>query len=167
MEQKGLEILQMLEGKDETGTSRAVCNVSIRKAVSETEWETAEEKSTLEAVVSVCVTVVWVAVDLEFEDRLDLDYLQMAQVCQDYAEMTRVGVQDEVMPLELVLTLVPAGNYDYVLIGRNGLWSYMPDRADGYCHVIRFIFLKEQCGIYELMEDSVEQMIAEVVSDID
>ncbi len=167
MEQKGLEVLQMLEGKDETGAARAVCNVSIRKAVSGKEWETIEEKNTMEAVVSVYMTEVWLAVDLEFEDRLDLDYLQMAQVCQEYAKMTRVGKQDGMMPVGLVLTLVPAGNYDYVLIGRNGLWSYMPDRADGYCHVIRFIFLKEQCGIYELMEDSVEQMIAEVVSDID
>ena len=167
MEQKGLEILQMLEGIDETGAAKAVCNVSIRKAVAETEWETITEKNTTAAVVSVYVTDVWLAVDLEFEDQLDLDYLQMAEVCQEYAEMTRVGVQGEVIPLELVLTLVPAGNYDYVLIGRNGFWSYMPDRADGYCRVIRFIFLKEQCGIYELMEDRVEQMITEVVSDID
>ena len=160
MEQKSLEILQMLEGRDETGAARAVCNVSIRKAVSETEWETVEEKSTLEAVVSVCVTSVWVAVDLEFEDRLDLDYLQMAQVCQEYAKMTRVGKQDEMMPVGLVLTMAPTGDYDYVLIGRNGFWSLMPERADGYCHMIRFIFLKEQCGIFELTENSVEQMIA-------
>ena len=56
----------MLEGKDETGATRAVCNVSIRKAVSETEWETVEEKSTLEAMVSICVTAAWVVVDLGF-----------------------------------------------------------------------------------------------------
>ena len=166
MEQKGLEILQMLEGRDETGAARAVCNVSIRKAVSETEWETVEEKSTLEAVVSVCVTAVWVAVDLEFEDRLDYDYLQMAQVCMDYSDMVRVGDADNGQA-DLVLALSPIGEYDYALIGRNGFWSLMPERADGYCHMIRFIFLKEQCGIFELTENSVEQMIAEVASGID
>ena len=113
MEQKGLGILQMLEGKDESGAARAVCNVSIRKAVSETEWETVEEKSTLEAVVLVCVTAVWVAVDLEFEDRLDYDYLQMAQVCMDYADIVRVREADGELA-DLVLALTPIGEYDYI-----------------------------------------------------
>lgn len=166
MEQKSLEILQMLEGKDETGVARAVCNLNIQQW-NGAEWVTITEKNTRDAVVSVYVTDVWVAVDLEFEGRLDFDYLQMAQVCQEYAEMTRVGEQDKMLPVGLVLTLAPIGDYDYVLIGRNGFWSFMPDRAEGYCRVIRFIFPKGQCGIYELMENSVEQMIKEAVSDLD
>ncbi len=166
MEQKGLEILRMLEGRDETGAAKAICNVSIQKW-NGTDWETIAERNTMGAVVWVYVTDVWLAVDLEFEDRLDWDYLQMAQVCQEYAEMTRVGRLDEVMPAGMVLTLASIGDYDYVFIGRNGFWSFMPDRAEGYCRVIRFVFLKEQCGIYELMESSVEQMIKEAVSDID
>ena len=166
MEQKGLEILQMLEGKDETGASRAVCNVSIRKAVSETEWETISEKNTMDAVVSVYATDVWLAVDLEFEDRLDYDYLQMAQVCMDYLDMVRVGEADNGQA-DLVLALTPIGEYDFVLVGRNGFWSFMPERPDGYCNTIRFIFPREQVGMYELSESGVEQMIAEVASGID
>lgn len=166
MEQKSLEILQMLEGRDETGAARAVCHLSIQQW-NGAEWVTITEKNTRDAVVSVYVTDVWLAVDLEFEDRLDLDYLQMAEVCQEYAEMTRSGEQDEAILVGLVLTMAPTGDYDYVLIGRNGFWSFMPERADGYCHVLRFIFPKEHCGIYELTENSVEQMITEVVSDID
>lgn len=165
MEQKRLEILQMLEGKDEAGAARAVCNVSIRKAVSETEWENVEEKSTLEAVVSVCVTAVWVAVNLEFEDRLDYDYLQMAQVCMDYSDMVRVGEADNGQA-DLVLALTPIGEYDYVLIGRNGFWSFMPERPDGYCNTIRFIFPREQVGMYELSESGVEQMVAEAEKEV-
>ena len=165
MEQKGLEILQMMEGKDETGAARAVCNVSIRKAVSETEWETVEEKSTLEALVSVCVTDVWVVVDLEFEDRLDYDYLQMAQVCMDYADMVRVGETDKELA-DLVLAITPIGEYDYVLIGRNGFWSFMPERPEGYCNTIRFIFPREQVGMYEILESGVEQMVTEAEKEV-
>ena len=142
MEQRGLEILQMLEGRDDTGAARAVCNLSIQQW-NGAEWITITEKNTRDAVVSVYMTEVWLAMDLEFEDRLDYDYLQMAQVCQEYVKMTKVGKKDEMMPVGLVLTLAPIGDYDYVLIGRNGFWSYMPERADGYCHVLRFIFSKE------------------------
>ena len=165
MEQKGLEILRMLEGRDETGAAKAVCNLSIQQWNGK-EWETVMEKGTLDAVVLVYVTDVWLAVDLKFEDRLDLDYLQMAEVCQEYAEMTRAGEQDEAILVGLVLTMAPTGDYDYVLIGRNGFWSFMPERPDGYCNTIRFIFPREQVGMYELSESGVEQMVAETEKEV-
>lgn len=127
MEQKGLELVQMLEGKDESGAARAVCNVSIRKVASDTEWELVEEKNTLDAVVSVCAAGVWIVVDLKFEDRLDYDYLQIAQVCMQYADMARAGDNDDELQVDLLLSMTPIGEYDYLFIGSNGFWSFMPD----------------------------------------
>lgn len=164
MEQKGLEILQMLEGRDETGAVRAICNLSIQQWSGE-EWVTIAERNTVGAFVSVYATNVWLAVDLEFEDRLDFDYLQMAQVCMDYSDMVRVGEADNGQA-DLMLALTPIGEYDYVLIGRNGFWSFMPERPDGYCNTIRFIIPREQVGMYELSESGVEQMVAEAEKEI-
>ena len=46
MEQKSLEILQMLEGRDETGAARAVCHLSIQQW-NGAAWVTITEKNTV------------------------------------------------------------------------------------------------------------------------
>ena len=82
-----------------------------------------------------------------------------------YADMVRVGDGDEELA-DLVLALTPIGDYDYILIGRNGFWSFMPERLEGDCNTIRYIFPREQVGMYELSESGVEQISAEAAKQV-
>ena len=40
-------------------------------------------------------------------------------------------------------------------------WNFQPDSPDGECNTIRFIFIKECFGVYELTDEAIEDMIEE------
>ena len=161
-----MEIIQKIEGLDEMGEVKAMCNVSIQRDVPEQEPEVLGSAFTMDAVVSVYLTPVWVAVDLQFMDRLDYDLFQMVQVCREYSEILREEcVENDIQPI-LVLSIAPAGEYEQFVIGRNGFWSLMSEKLEEYCDTLRFIFPREQFGAYELSEEAVEQMVSEASEEV-
>ena len=164
---ENMDILQKIEGVDEAGEVKAACSVSIHREVPGQEPEVVASAFTMNAVVSICITSVWVVVDLRFSDRLDYDLFQMLQVCMDYMEMLKGETVNDSQYPDLVLSIAPVGEYEQFIIGRNGFWSLMSDGLEKYCDTLRFIFPREQFGAYELTEEAVEQMIAESSEEVD
>ena len=146
-----------VERRDELGTSRAACSLTIQRTVDELQAEVIQSVATMDAEVSICSTALWVVVDLKFEDNLDFEYLQMAQVCLDYAKLQK----EEAESLSLVLSITPLGEYDFFLVGVEGMWCFQSDKPDGVCNTIRFVFMKQYFGAYELTAEAMEQMILE------
>ncbi len=161
---QSMEILQKLEGVDELGEARALCSVSIQMERSETQPEVISSAFTKDAVVSFYLTPSWVAVDLKFSEHLDFDLFQMVQVCKEYSERMRTDAGQQ---SDLILSICLKGEYEQFIIGRNGFWSLMAEGVEKYCDTIRFIFPKEQFGVYELAEEMVEQMVTEETEELD
>lgn len=159
-----VELIQAIEGTDETGAARAACCISVMKNLAEGEPEAVSSEATLDAVVSICLTEKWAVVDLQFPEPLDYDFLQMAQVCKEYEEAMKKA--DENIRYSLVLSLTPAGDYDFFLVGGDGFWSFMANDPVAESDTIRFLFPREQFGAYELEDDAVEEMIEEAMSEI-
>ena len=155
---QSMEILQKLEGVDELGEAKALCSVSIQRDVPEQEPEVISSAFTKDAVVSFYLTPIWVAIDLKFSDHLDYDLFQMVQVCKDYSDRVRAG---DGLQNDLVLSICPKGEYEQFIIDRNGFWSLMAESVEKYCDTIRFLFPREQFGVYEFAEETVEQMIVD------
>lgn len=163
---ENMDILQKIEGVDEAGEAKAACSVSIHREVPGQEPEIVASAFTMNAVVSICITPVWVVVDLRFSDWLDYDLFQMLQVCVDYMEIVKSDAISGSQLSELVLSIASAGEYEQFVIGRNGFWSLMSDGLEKYCDTLRFIFPRDQFGAYELSEEAVEQMIAEASGEV-
>ena len=161
---QSMEILQRLEGVDELGEAKALCSVSIQGEIFEQEPEVISSAFTKDAVVSFYLTPIWVAVDLRFSDHLDFELFQMVQVCKEYSD--QLGA-DAVLQNDLVLSICPKGEYEQFIIGRNRFWSLMAESVEKYCDTIRFLFPREQFGVYEFAEETVDQMIAKVTQEID
>lgn len=162
-----IEIIQAIEGVDEMGASKAVCNVSIQRGTNDSDIIVEAGCNTMNAVVSMCAAKVWVMVDLRFENSLDYDLIQITKLCADYVQMVKNEMGKYNKPLSLVVSLTPAGEYDALIIGRDGFWSLIPSEAGGEPDTIRFIFMAEDFGAYELSEDAVEQMIGEVCMELE
>lgn len=158
---QSMEILQKIEGVDELGEAKALCSVSIQRELPKQELEAISSAFTKDAVVSFYFTPSWVAVDLKFSDHLDFDLFQMVQVCKEYSDK-----MDELQN-DLVLSICPKGEYEQFIIGRNGFWSLMAESVEKYCDTIRFLFLREQFGVYEFAEEAVKQLIVEATEELD
>lgn len=156
--EKNRVLFEALEGRDELGIPKAACSLTIQRIIAEDDTEVVQSVSTQDAEVSVYSTPLWMIIDLCFEDRLDYGYLQFAQVCMEYLELVN---DSENEPLSLVLSLTPLGEYNYFVTGVSGAWNFQPDSPDGECNTIRFIFIKECFGVYELMDEAIEDMIEE------
>ena len=156
--EKNRVLFEALEGRDELGTPKAACSLTIQRIISEEDTEVILSVGTQDAEVSVYSTPLWMIVDLRFEDRLDYDYLQFAQVCMEYLELAN---DSENELLSLVLSLTPLGEYNYFVTGVSGAWNFQPDTPDGEYNTIRFIFIKECFGVYELTDEAMEDMIEE------
>lgn len=161
---QSMEILQRLEGVDELGEAKALCNVSIQREVHEQEPEVISSVFTKDAVVSFFLTPIWVAIDLKFSDHLDYDLFQMVQVCKDYSDSM---CTDTALQSDLVLSICLKGEYEQFIIGINGFWSLMAESVEKYCDRIRFLFPREQFGVYEFTEETVEQLIAETAQEVE
>jgi len=161
---QSMEILQRLEGVDELGEAKALCSVSIQREVHEQEPEVISSVFTKDVVVSFFLTPIWVAIDLKFSDHLDYDLFQMVQVCKDYSDSM---CTDTALQSDLVLSICPKGEYEQFIIGRNGFWSLMAESVEKYCDRIRFLFPREQFGVYEFTEETVEQLIVEATEELD
>lgn len=160
-----MELLKKMEGRDVTGISKAVCNVSIQSSVAGQEPEVVDSAFTMDAEVLFCITEEWVVVDLCFEDHLSYSLFQLVQTCKRYTEAVRAEAEDA-LPV-LVLSMAPLGEYEQFVIGRNGFWSLMARELEDYCDTIRFIFPREQFGVFELEEEAVESMIADVEKEME
>lgn len=160
---QSMEILQKLEGVDELGEAKALCSVSIQREASEQEPETISAAFTKDAVAIFFITPIWVAIDLKFSDHLDYDLFQMVQVCKDYSDRVRAGDGPH---NDLVLSVCPKGEYEQFIIGRNGFWSLMAESVEKHCDTIRFLFQREQFGVYEFTEETVEQLIVEATEEL-
>lgn len=167
MMQDELELMRAVEGVDATGNAKAVCCVLIQKRDTELEPETISSACTMDAVLSSCTTDVWAVVDLQFEEELDYDLLQMTQVCEDYVDLVKERDESDRKQLSLVLSITPVGEYDFFLIGMDGFWSLMAVEPGGECSILRFIFLKERFGAYELSAEVMEQMLEELIQELD
>lgn len=159
-----VELIQAIEGADETGAARAACCISVIKNSAERDPEAVSSAATLEAVVSICLTEKWAVVDLQFPEPLDYDFLRMAQVCKEYEDALRKA--DENISYSLVLSLAPAGDYDFFLVGGDGFWSFMASDPTAESDTIRYLFPQDRFGAYELEADAVEEMIEEVTGEI-
>lgn len=157
-------LFEEIEGRDELGTPKAACSLTIQRMISEDDTEVVQSVSTQDAVVSVYSTPLWMTVDLRFEDRLDYDYLQFSQVCMEYQALAN---DSEAEPLSMVLSLTPLGEYNYFIVGVNGAWNFQPDKPDGECNTLRFIFIKECFGVYELTDEAMEEMIEEAGQELE
>lgn len=99
--EKNRVLFEALEGRDELGSPKADCSLTIQRIVLEEDTEVIMSVGTQDVEVSVYSTPLWMIVDLRFEDRLDYDYLQFAQVCMEYLELVN---ESENEPLSLVLS---------------------------------------------------------------
>lgn len=151
------DYISAVEGVDELGNARAVCSLTLQRSVDELQSEVIQSVATMDAEIFIFFTKLWVAVDLKFEDNLDFAYLQMAQVCMDYAKFQK----EEAESMSLVLAITPLGEYDFFLVGVEGIWCFQSDKPEGICNTIRFIFMKQCFGTYELTTEAMEQMILE------
>lgn len=162
--QNEMDILKMIEGMDENGLPKAICNISIHRNVQENDSKIIESAFTMDAEVTLYITSVWVVVDLHFVERLPYDLFHMVQVCKNYAEMLKTDNERE---NELILTITPAGEYDHYIIGRNAFWSLMSENLEYYCDTLRFIFMRDQFGAYEFSAEDVEQMLDEISQELE
>lgn len=162
-----IEIIQAIEGVDEMGAAKAICNVGIQRGTNESDIIVEASCNTMNAVVNICATKLWVMVDLRFENSYEYDLIQITRLCTDYVQMVKNEMGKYNKPLSLVVSLTPVGEYDAFIIGRDGFWSLMPSDIGGEPDTIRFIFMAEDFGAYELSEDAVEQMIGEVCMELE
>ena len=160
-----MELLKKMEGKDGTGIPNALCNVSIQCSATEQEPEVVDSAFTMDAEITFCITKEWAVVDLCFEDHLSYSLFQVLQTCKRYTEAVRAEAEDA-LPV-LVLSMASLGEYEQFVIGRNGFWSLMAQELEDYCDTIRFIFPREQFGVFELEEEAVESMIADVEKEME
>lgn len=161
-----MDLLKKMEGKDMGGIPNAVCNVSIQCSATEQEPEVVDSAFTMDAEVAFCITKEWAVVDLCFEDHLSYSLFQVVQTCKRYTEAVRTEAErGEELPA-LVLSMAPLGEYEQFVIGRNGFWSLMARELEDYCDTIRFIFPREQFGIFELEEETVERMIEDAEKEV-
>lgn len=161
-----MELLQEIEGIDETGEPKGACCVSIHRILLDGEAESIASAATMNAEISVCLTGIFAVIDLRFIDPLDYDLLQMVDTCKTYMEMVRQEWESGRAPFSLVLSVTPLGEYNSFLVGTDGFWSIMPDQVNGECNTLRFIFERERFGVYELSEDAVEDMIEEAEAEL-
>ena len=160
-------LLKKMEGKDGTGIPNALCNVSIQCSATEQEPEVVDSAFTMDAKITFCITKEWAVVDLCFEDHLSYSLFQVVQTCKRYTEaVCKEAESGEALPV-LVLSMAPLGEYEQFVIGRNGFWSLMARELEDYCDTIRFIFPREQFGIFELEEEAMESMIVDVEKEIE
>ena len=162
-----MELLKKMEGRDVTGIPKAVCNVSIQCSVAGQEPEVVDSAFTMDAEAAFCITKEWAVVDLCFEDHLSYSLFQLVQTCKRYTEAVRTEAEAEDALPVLVLSMAPLGEYEQFVIGRNGFWSLVAQELEDYCDTIRFIFPREQFGVFELEEEAVESMIADVEKEME
>lgn len=157
------DLVSLIEGNDESGKPKAACCVMIQGYERENEPEEVTSFCTTEAVVSIMTTDLWSVVDLTFEDDLDYDLIQMWQVCKEYSKL----VQEEEKRVSLVLSVTPLGNYDFFMVGMGGGWSLLADEPGMGCNGIRFMFLKDRFGVYELSDKEMKIMIEEAALEME
>ena len=78
--QNEMDILKMIEGMDENGIPKAICNISIHRNVQENDSKIIESAFTMDAEVTLYITSVWVVVDLHFVERLPYDLFHMVEL---------------------------------------------------------------------------------------
>lgn len=161
-----VELIQAIEGVDDTGAAKAACCLSIMKNPAMGEPEALYSAATLDAVVSICLTEQWAVVDLQFSEPLDYDFLRMAQVCKVYTDSLRRLDGNSSVSYSFVLSLAPVGDYDIFLVGADGFWSFMASVPAAGCDTIRFLFPRDRFGAFELDTDAVEEMIEEAGTEI-
>lgn len=161
-----MELIQAIEGVDDTGAARAACCLSVMKNPAMGEPEALHSVATLEAVVSICLTEQWAVVDLQFSEPLDYDLLQIAHVCKEYTDSLKKLDGNGNFSYSLVLSLAPAGDYDIYLVGVDGFWSFMASVPAASCDTIRFLFSRDRFCAYELDANAVEEMIEETGTEI-
>lgn len=156
------EIIGRLEGVDDAGEPRAIVNVSVQRGSDEDDLELISSYSTMEAVVSMCVSERWISIDLQFDDPFAYDLVQLAQLCGDYENKEREERDKGFLPLSLVVGVTPTGEYDAFVVGRNAFWCIMPMMPGGEIDTLRFIFQREDLAAYELGEAEIEKMMEEL-----
>ena len=157
------DLVSLIEGNDESGKPKAACCVMIQGYERESEPEEVTSFCTMEAVVSITMTDLWSVVDLTFEDDIDYDLIQMWQVCEEYSKL----VQEEEKRVSLVLSVTPLGDYDFFMVGMGGFWSLIAQEPGLGCNGLRFMFMKERFGVYELSDKEMEIMIEEAALEME
>lgn len=165
--EKMIEIIRAIEGIDETGNTKAICNIGILRGSNEDDLEVVKSYNTMDAVVSICTTETWAIVDLCFEDSFDYDLVQITQLCTEYEHLTKSKVCKDGQMLSLVVSLALAGDYETFVIGRNGFWGLIPQEVGGVLSTIRFVFSMHDFGVYEFSEQAVELLIEETIQEIE
>lgn len=103
------------------------------------------------ASVKVRLTRDYVVVDLGFEDSDEFDYLQALELCKEFTPVTDDCKLEEntSSDLSLVLFITPKGEYDFLLMGVDGTWSFIPENPEEMCRTIQLIYVRKKFKIYK------------------
>lgn len=120
-----------------------------------------------DVALSLRFTGDFAVVDLCFEDCVDFDYLRAGELCRKYDGLAEGEIlEGEKMDYSLVLSVVPEGEYDTFFVGLDGVWSFVSEKPEGICHIIRLVFAREKFGVYEFGKEAVEELIGEVMEEV-
>ena len=163
------DLFEAIEGSDENGEAKAVCCLMIEKKFQDTNITPEIQKVSymVDANVTVSLTSDFAMVDLIFDSYVDYDYLQTGELCREYTAMTDARNLAEDSELSLVLSITPKGDYDFFWMGMDAAWSFMPERPEGMCNIIRLIFVREKFGAYAFGEEAVRKIIENAADELE
>ena len=163
------DLFEAIEGVDENGEARAVCCLMIEKKFQDTNVSPEIQKIAymMDARVTVSLTSDFAVVDLTFDSYVDYDYIQAGDLCKEYTAMTDARYLAEDSELSLVLSITAKGDYEFFWMGMDAAWSFMPERPEGMCNIIRLIFIREKFGAYAFGEEAVRQIIEDAAEEVE
>ena len=156
-------------GRNEEGETR--CAVQLQTILINTNSanpETRSEMNLNNPVVNIFRTLTFTMVDLTFDFENDHEFMQMADMLQEFCDVENaMDTVSSVIP-SIVVTLLPKDlDYEFFCSGLQGIWCLMPSRVGRPFDTVRFIFNNESFRVYQTNTDELERQITAEMENIE
>lgn len=161
------DFYKKIEGRDESGTSNAMCSVVILEPDTEDEPKEVASATTLNGAVYLAIVPGGLSmIDVMFEDNTDYDYIQLGGICERYNQMIADANREGTVIPSLALSVSEQGDFSAFMTCINSAWSYIPTSAEKTCTGIRFIVNTENIHFLEFDEEQTGKLLDELEDEL-
>ena len=158
------ELFEKIEGRDEYGIPKAICNLNILMPDDNGDPDIIRTANTLNGTVALSIIPDGIsAVDVVFENETDYDYLQFSTLCEEHFKQVSDAMKNDGIVPSLTLSICPRDDIGEFLQLMNCQWSYIPVSQDGKSSGIRFIAMPD-CVFVTEIPDEVFEAVAEDIA---
>lgn len=152
-----------IEGVEEDGTSRAMCNLAIVGPDGDDDPIELGTAVALNGAVYLSIIPGGLSmIDVMFEDHTDYDYLKMAGLCDQYNKMVADANANATEVPSLTLVVSEKGELAMMMSCVGCAWSYMATSPDKPCSGLRFIVQTDHIHFLEFNDEQITKILDEL-----